>query len=407
MRSCGQGRHLAVSILELEGPFDLERFVKALEAFGRAYPVIFGEVTRGRLFSVPAWRLGDSGVIECCAHGEDKSSAAVALFRLSGGCTGHLCFDVIRRRGGVEVVMTWNHLLWDGRGAELTLAEISRFWDAPEREGMPFERWGLSQTGRMGFTEKLRVVRPFAVRHSELRRVSVVSAGRLNPEPSRPCFEFLRFSVEETEQIRRRADAVTGGIFSLPYFLAVTMRAHALILERRGVSVGALECAVSTQLRKRGGLGGLFQNQVSQMFFSLTLAQTGDLAEAARELHRQFERANREGAVSGFLVMVDWMRRLPRALYQLFLKREASGHITSFYYAHTGNFMPGVKTFCGASIQDGWHVPSVFQPPGTGLFFSERSGRLTASLCWRTGVLSEDEVQQMLGVVRTELLGEG
>jgi hypothetical protein len=154
-------------------------------------------------------------------------------------------------------------------------------------------------------------------------------------------------------------------------------------------------------------LGGLFQNQVSQMFFSLTLAQTGDLAEAARELHRQFERANREGAVSGFLVMVDWMRRLPRALYQLFLKREASGHITSFYYAHTGNFMPGVKTFCGASIQDGWHVPSVFQPPGTGLFFSERSGRLTASLCWRTGVLSGDEVQQMLGVVRTDLLGGG
>jgi hypothetical protein len=54
---------------------------------------------------------------------------------------------------------------------------------------------------------------------------------------------------------------------------------------------------------------------------------------------------------------------------------------------------------------DGWHVPSVPQPPGTGLFFSERDGRLTASLCWREGVLSAEERRLMLATVRDDLLG--
>ena len=106
-----------------------------------------------------------------------------------------------------------------------------------------------------------------------------------------------------------------------------------------------------------------------------------------------------------FAVMIDAMRRLPAPLYRRFLRREASGQIASFYHAHTGEFLPRLEEFCGGEILDGWHVPSVPQPPGTGLFFSERAGRLTASLCWREGVLSEEERRGMLASVRGDLLG--
>lgn len=406
MKRCGQGRHMAVSVLEVGGGFDVDRFRVALRAFAAAYPILFAEIHRGAPWAIPEWRPGAPGELECVVHDGDAQFEEIALRRMCGDCAGHLCFDVLARPGGATVLMTWNHLLWDGRGAELTLAEIARFAEAPDRPGMPLERWGVPRAVDRPVLEKLKAVRPFTIRHAELRAQRVVSIGGSQPVASQPRFEIVRFSPEQTAQIRARAERVTGGIFSLPYFLAVTMRAHAAVLRRRGIVEGALECAVSTQMRKRGTAGALFQNQVSQMFFSLGLEGTESLAGATQALHQQFERANREGMIPGFLIMVNWMRRLPRPLYQLFLKREASGRITSFYYAHTGAFMPGIERFCGAQIADGWHIPTVFQPPGTGLFFSERGGRLTASLCWRSGVLEDAEVGVMLGQVRADLLEE-
>jgi hypothetical protein len=39
------------------------------------------------------------------------------------------------------------------------------------------------------------------------------------------------------------------------------------------------------------------------------------------------------------------------------------------------------------------------------LFFSERGGRLTATLSWREGVLAEEERRRMREAVRKDLLG--
>lgn len=205
--------------------------------------------------------------------------------------------------------------------------------------------------------------------------------------------------------MKRRAQPVTGGIFALPWFLAVTMRAHAAVFRARGVNEGSLECTISVQGRKRGMRGPIFQNQVSQLFFALPLAGLTSAEEAARALQEQFAAMTRERFDVAFIVMVDWMRRLPAPLYRRFLRREASGQLASFYHAHTGEFLPGVREFCGGAIADGWHIPSVAQPPGTGLFFSERDGKLTASLCWREGALAASERALMLESLRADLLG--
>jgi uncharacterized protein YjbI with pentapeptide repeats len=69
-----------------------------------------------------------------------------------------------------------------------------------------------------------------------------------------------------------RAEPLTGGIFALPWFLAVTMRAHAAVFRARGQENGSLECTISVQGRKRGARGPIFQNQVSQLFFARPLA---------------------------------------------------------------------------------------------------------------------------------------
>jgi hypothetical protein len=400
----GQGRHVGVTMVELGTGFCIGSFSNALERFGAAYPILFARVHRPWFAGIPEWRPLTQGEIQLELHPAGTNPEKIAAERLRGEWQGALCFDVIRRSSQTILVMGWSHILFDGRGAELVIGEIGRFEADASYGGLPLASWGLPEKTSGSLLKNLRAVRPFASLHSELRRAEVRSLGGPPSRSGDSCFQLLRFTMEETRWIRRRAEAVTGGIFSLPYFLAIVMRAHAAVLRARGVSSGALECAVSAQLRKRGADGGIFQNQVSQLFFSLPVGEIGDTSSAAALLQEQFKEMSKSGLDKAFLIMSGWMRRLPKFLYKRFVSSEASGQITSFYYAHTGAFLPSLTKFFGAEILDGWHVPSVFQPPGTGVFFSERNDRLTCSLCWRHGVVSEGELESLAASLRNDLL---
>jgi hypothetical protein len=405
MLRSGQGRQVGVTVLEVGEGFDAARLVDAAAKFGENQPILDARLQRGLLGAVPSWREGSGpGVVVQC-HNEGSGWMASARDLLQGRWPGRLRFDVVPSGAGAIVLMSWSHLLLDARGVELALAEVARLGRDPaavaERDShaLPFAR-------RRSWPEELRAVRPFLQRYWSLREHRVVSAGGAPARPGNACFAVERFNAEETAVMKRRAEPVTGGIFALPWFLAATMRAHAAVFRSRGTTQGSLECTVSVQGRKRGMSGPIFQNHVSQLFFALPLAGLLSIEEAARALQEQFAAMTRQRFDEAFIVMVDWMRRLPAPFYRRFLRREASGQLASFYHAHTGEFLPGVREFCGGVIADGWHIPSVAQPPGTGLFFSEREGRLTASLCWREGVLSESERALMLASLRADLLGE-
>ncbi len=404
MLRSGQGRHVGVTVLEVGEGFETDRLADAAAKFAASQPILEARLHRGFPGEVPSWRDGSGSGVQVKCHRAGTDWMAVADDLLQGRWPGRLRFDVVPHGAGAVVLMSWSHLLLDARGVELALAEVARLGSdqtaVAERNShaLPFAR---SRSWR----EELRAVRPFLRRYWSLREHRVISPGGAPARAGRACFAVERFTAEETAAMKRRAQPVTGGIFALPWFLAVTMRAHAAVFRARGVGEGSLECTISVQGRKRGMRGPIFQNQVSQLFFALPLAGLTSAEEAARALQEQFAAMTRERFDAAFIVMVDWMRRLPAPLYRRFLRREASGQLASFYHAHTGEFLPGVREFCGGAIADGWHIPSVAQPPGTGLFFSERDGKLTASLCWREGALAASERALMLESLRADLLG--
>jgi hypothetical protein len=407
MTSAGQGRHAAVTFLRVGPGFSPEVLRDACRRFAAAHPLLGASLSRGWPGTVPAWRITAAPAeIEVCGHEPDTDAAALAGRLMDGRWPGLLRFDVVPSSGGgATVLMSWSHLLFDARGAEMALSEIARLSGSPDLNPGVRQSWGVPDASCSGFAERLRNVRVFVDRYYELRSRRVVSLGPSPPATSESRCMFLHFSESETESLRRRGEHLTAGIFVMPYFLAVAMRAHAAVLEARGVRDGALECAISAQNRKRGALDPVWQNQVSQLFFSLDLRQTGSLPQAAVALQEQFAAMTRSGCDSAFLIMINWMRRLPPFLYRRFLRRTASGHITSFYHAHTGTFLAGTADFCGGALLDGWHAPSVSQPPGTGIFLSECRGCLTLSLCWRDGTLSAQERHLMLSRLREDLLG--
>lgn len=406
MRRWGQGRHVGVTQVEVDENFSFVVWRDAVERFASVQTILRARLRRGWWLGVPYWEMKDSpGVVSVQEHPAGTQLPTVIQDLLRGEWSGALRFDVVKNEsGGVTVLMSWSHLLFDARGVELTLAEVARL--AADPAASPESDSWAEPFGRRGpFLQRLKVVRTFVERYWQIRSRRVFSLGAPPAEASAMRFELCRFGLRESEAMKVRAQPVTGGIIALPWFLAVAMRAHAAVLARRGAVDGSLECAISVQGRKRGARGPIFQNQVSQLFFSRPLEAMADLSSLARDLQQQFSDMLRQKCDAAFVVMVDWMRRLPAFAYRRFVRREACGQIVSFYHAHTGNFLPGLNDLAGGRIHDGWHIPSVPQPPGTGLFFSERDGRLTAVVCWREGVWSDEERKIFKNLVKSDLLG--
>lgn len=407
MQQAGQGRHVGVTVLELGPGFSPSQLAGAVKQFAAVHPLLGAHLRRGLPMSVPHWVPDSPAVVKVAEHSGKISAHALAESLLAGRWHGFLRFDVVRDADRTLVFMGWNHLLFDARGVELALTEIAGL--AASNGSQPPVRgsWGVHAPPTTGFFKKLSAVRPFIDRYYEIKKPGIRSLSPAPAVPGKPECAFLHFTAEETAAMDRRARQATGGIFLMPYFLAVSMRAHAAVLESRGIKDGTLQCAIAVQGRRRGAADPVFQNQVTQLFFVLGMDEMATLHGAASALQDQFAAMTKRKTDVAFLTMVNWMRRLPLATYRRFLRRSADGNITSFYHAHTGDFMPRVSTFCGAPILNGWHVPSVSQPPGTGTFFSVRNGMLTMSFSWREGAVTLAELDLLLARIRSDLLGTG
>jgi len=57
-------------------------------------------------------------------------------------------------------------------------------------------------------------------------------------------------------------------------------------------------------------------------------------------------------------------------------RRALRGELCSFFFAYTGEFCPGLDTFFGAPIEDGFGVPSVPASPGSALVLAYHNGRV-------------------------------
>ncbi len=189
------------------------------------------------------------------------------------------------------------------------------------------------------------------------------------------------------------------------WFLAVAMRMHHTVLRQRGEDAESYQSSCAVQQRKRGARHPIWQNHVSQLFFRLLPAELADLGAAARALQEQFVAQTRQRLDLAFVTMSRLLRRMPAGFYLRMLRNNSHGHLTSFFFSHTGELLPECRTFCGAPIEHGWHVPSVCQPPGTGVFFSQRDARLTAVISWREGALRDGELETLRAQLRADLLG--
>ncbi len=423
MRRTGQGEHITQSVLELDRAPDLARLGTAAARVMQKHPLLAARLRRSWRTWLPFWEIPtvlpeslpitlwrESGAPG--ALGPQAREVRDAMARLeeimseplrAGGVSVNARLDIVERRNGrFYLALSWRHTLIDGKGAELLLAELARLADDLDT---PIEAKEPARA-RLSFRERILKTKPAIHRFQDLSKLGFASLSGPRPRAGRGRYQVITLGEADSSRVRERVEKMTGALFPMAFYVAVTARAHDRVFRHRGQTPGGYVASVPIQTRKRGARGPLFHNQVTVFFFAAKHDDLATIETAATAMKTQFAEMSRARLDESFSAVLELMMRLPSALFMRVVRWQFKGEIGSFFHSHTGTFAPEITGFAGAKITNAFHLPCLGTPPGTGLFFSERDGCITITVSWREGCLSDDERRLMAAQALEDCLGE-
>ncbi len=411
MRRTGQGAHISQSVLELDRVPDLEKLRAASRRLVEKHPLFAARLRRDWRTWLPFWEVLEPPAeglplkIWELPAGENFASTWQKIFDepLShDGVEFNARLDLVKLADGrAALSLSWSHLLIDGKGAELVLAEFARLCDGIDEPCDPPEPAKAPLT----FRERIQKTKGAVILFDELVKIGAPSLSGPRPRAGRCFYQVVTLDRPDTATISTRLAATSGELFPLAFSLACTARAHDRVFASRGVQPRGYVANVPVQMRKRGARGPLFHNRVSVFFFSAIRAHLGSIESAAASMKQQFTEMSRARLDESFSMVLELMMRLPSALFMRVVRWQFKGEIASFFHSHTGSFAPELTGLAGAKITNAYHLPCLGAPPGTGIFFGERDGRLNLTFSWREGCISEQERRLMVEQTLEDLLG--
>lgn len=417
--------HLSQLVLRLGHGFDLDAFRGLIAAVARATPIIRAPVGRCFGVGVPVYRLGraaraplpvvtvvdverapagrETGDTELPPVFRDRLNARLAIER------GELLrFDVVRYAGGagVDLAMTWAHLLLDGGGSERFVRKLDACFrgapitdlNADDADHASAPRRTLAERGRAARAWQATMIGHGAVPPRSL-------GGPRRRVPQALAYEVTTLSPAETAVVTARAGAYAGYLTPVLFYLAATIRAHDAVHAGRGTGPGAYLVPLPVNVRPKGVEGAVFRTHASLLWFHVAREHVADLPALVAELMRQRRAWIHDRLIEKGAVAMDLVRALPARLNAAMARRHLGGELASLYFAFTNEFLPGMDAFCGAPILNGFHVPSVMPSPGSAVIMSLRDGRLNVAHIYQSDAVAAEERAQLRAQLFTDLLG--
>lgn len=434
VRRTADASHLSQLVLRLGSGFDVDSFRSLIGEISRANPIVRSPIRRQAGVGAPLYRLDRAapapGIpievhpapsVTALADAPALGPIPEAFFRrLNDRFDARhgklLRIDVAPRGGahpGTDVAMTWQHMLFDGAGSEFFVEHLAACSaDASLPREIPITRaeGGASspavaelpaasgQRGRMAQTWNNYMRGMAALPPGSL-------AGPLRRVRQQLRYDEWRLEAADAAVALERAKKMAGFLTPMLFFLAVSLRAHQAVADRRGHSPASWVVPLPVNLRPKGSQREVFRTHVSLLWFQVTPEQTRDLAGLIEALKAQRLAAIRNKFVEAGVAAMDFARYAPTRLYSHMARRTFAGELASFFFAYTAEFAAAAESLCGATILDAFHAPSVPASPGSALVFCLRGGGLDVVHVHQAGVVDEAELARMRAQVLRDLAG--
>ena len=418
--------HLSQLILRLGPGFNLGAFRELVASVARATPIMCAPIGRRFGLGLPAYLLARApfaplptimvhDALSAIAPSSSGDAALPAIFeeRLNARFAlehGELLrFDVVRYDGGAQctdLAMTWAHLLLDGAGSELLIRYIDDCFRGRRPIG-DLRYCGAPLASRpRTLVELAQRVRKWKMQINRFNAAPPRSLGGPRRRVAQAiAYDVVTLSRDETAIVTRRAAAHAGALTPVLFYLAAVMRAHDAVFTARGKDPGHYLVPVPVNLRPKGVEGTVFRSNISLIWFHVARKHVGEFAGLVEELKQQRRASIRDGLIESTSAVLSLLRVMPARLNAWLARSNLGGELASFYFAFTGEFLPGLDSFFGAEILNGFHAPSVMPSPGSSVVMSIRDGRLNVTFIYQRGAVGDDECLLLREQLLDDLLG--
>ncbi len=390
-------------VLQLGVPLDADEARRRITAFVRQFPVLQGRVSRD-IKLAPFWMIPEKtgrDVTFTVHHVDDQlnTNAFLPILERSANTPfsddhDHLAFHLYSGSERSMLSMTFDHRIFDARGAELFLGLLQKSLDKGSSD-VSGDIAFVSSSALNGWSKK------FLAGRNVNRRIIALSrtiTPEVLPLPSggdrRYRYHLLSFNMQETAGIYERAYTESGYLMESPYLLAVVIQSmHDLFAGRRTAGASYL---IPVTLDVRPGLDKLqevFFNYVSYLFYQVPVAEVVDLKGLIAILKQQMFDQVKSGFSKDLAEASLLTRIAPLSVLGKLLQLPMKGKMGTFAFSHLGKSSYEHPEFMGKGIENMYHMPRVPVPPGLGFFSNYFNGKLNLVISFLDGLLSDDDVR--------------
>jgi hypothetical protein len=396
--------NLSQVVLLLDAPLDESEVRNRLNAFVKQFLVLQGQVSRD-LKLAPYWKIParpgrDVSLTVLNAEGLLSRESILAHFEKSANTPfhddkEHLAFHLFKDTERCLLAMSFDHRIFDARGAELFL----NLFQQNMNDGSPAASGDIAFTSSAALTQWSK---KFLAGRTVNRRIIALSKSspRALPIPrdgaASQRYHLLSFDQQETAHIYNRAYTEAGYLMESPYLLSVILQCVHELFTTKEEDGSSYLIPVTTDLRpNKEPLQEMFFNYVSYLFYQVPAGKVADRKCLIALLKQQMYDQVKSGFPKDLAEASLLTRIAPLPLLGKLLHLPMKGKMATFAFSHLGKSSYQHPLFMGRKVLELFHMPRVPVPPGLGFFSNYYNGRLNLVISYLDGLLRGDEVQML------------
>ena len=411
----GAGNHSSL-VFELAGRLSEVLLRERLEYLHGAIPLLSGRRKRDFANLAPYWEPGtivsrsfSIDILDAESASEIAEILKKRLNRPFAEPDEHLAFLLLRGKNSDVLVMTFDHMVLDARGAELFSRLLSGADDSTARgaigvikttDSPGLRNWAAKfDAGR--FTQRKIIA---MTKNGGCAAISDARVGQLNATP-RLSFHSYAFSSDTTRKIEADAERAAGYMMETVYLLAATalsLRDSMSLLDGKESEWLFVPVPIDLRNRSSAPFKLLLFNHFSFLFYHFEISAKTTLESLCRELRNQTMELISNEFPEKMGAATRLGRIFPFPLIRRFMRIPFEGKMASFVFANVGDGAP-TNDILGVEVESIRHMPRIPTPPGLGVFFGRSGGRLNLSITCDDANLPSELGEKLLREVVAKL----
>ncbi|MBP6091676.1 MAG: hypothetical protein KA521_10515 [Crocinitomicaceae bacterium] len=310
--------------------------------------------------------------------------------------------DCVTENGKVtNVILSFHHILVDGRGASLFLEELHASTSPTENDTSHYFKRPKKNITFKKHLQNILFIKYFMREQQQVQRANFELV-----DPKGFKINVLKFTSEETNLILQNA-TVKGAKFGLNQFLlAVSIQTMSELFKNKNIP-GDIWLPIPYDGRKRGAKGPVISNEISFLFYAIQAASKKSISEIMQEIHDQMMQQIRKEVPLNYGVFLEMTHYIPSKLMSFLVNRASKGSLASFLYSASIEQQRDLKDKFSLSPKNMFVIPPFSAPPGITISYILYNGQLSLNLVYNENCINEFDFTELNVALRKKLFENG